>query len=188
MGLSRCGQGASDQPASGYDTDTLVEDIRGFLDAIHVERVDLIGHSIAGVEMMLFAGKYPGRARHLVYLDAAYDMGAAHDAAVKARLIPEASPPSSPLEFIETEANRTHLDYRTVRAPALAFFVINERPDSPWYLPFELGYKGDQIKLFKRDMKRGEAIEYHDTGHLFFADPKKVDTVVHNVRRFLSRP
>jgi pimeloyl-ACP methyl ester carboxylesterase len=188
VGLSRRGQGASDKPASGYDTNTLVEDIRGFLDAIHLDRVDIIGHSIAGVEMTLFAAKYPGRLRHLVYLDAAYDMGAAYIAALKAKLILEASPPRTPLELIEAEANRTHLDYRTVQAPALAFFVINEHPESPWYLPFERGYKGDQIKQFKRDMKRGEAIEYHDTGHLFFNDPKKVETVVQHIRAFLLRP
>jgi pimeloyl-ACP methyl ester carboxylesterase len=188
VGFSRRGQGASEKPASGYETETLVEDIRGFLDAMHVDRVDVIGHSIAGVEMTLFAGKYPRRVRHLVYLDAAYDMGTAYDVAVKAKLIPEAKAPSSPLDFINTEANRTHLNYQTVRAPALAFFVINERPGNPWYAPFERGYKGDQIKLFKRNMKRGEVIEFHDTDHLFFADPKKVVSVVQNVRAFLSRP
>jgi pimeloyl-ACP methyl ester carboxylesterase len=188
LGFSRRGQGASEKPASGYDTNTLVEDIRGFLDRMHIDRVDLVGHSIAGVEMTLFAGKYPGRVRHLVYLDAAYDMETAYKVAVKAKLIPEAKPPGSPLEFIQAEANRTHIDLRTVRAPALAFFVINERPGNPWYVPFERGYKGDQITRFKQDMKRGEAVEFHDTDHFFFDDPKKVDMVVQTVRTFLSRP
>ena len=61
VGFSRRGQGASDKPPAGYDTDTLVEDIRGVLDALNIGRVDLIGHSIAGMEMTRFAVKYPSR-------------------------------------------------------------------------------------------------------------------------------
>src|SRR5690349_7524206 len=51
VGFSRRGQGASDASSSNYDTATLVEDIRQFLDVMRIERVDIIGHSIAGVEM-----------------------------------------------------------------------------------------------------------------------------------------
>src|SRR5688572_1570380 len=39
IGLTRRGQGQSEAPASGYDTDTLVEDIKHFLDAMKLSRV-----------------------------------------------------------------------------------------------------------------------------------------------------
>jgi pimeloyl-ACP methyl ester carboxylesterase len=161
VGFSRRGQGASDKPPAGYDTDTLVEDIRGVLDALNIARVDLIGHSIAGMEMSRFAVKYPSRLRHLVYLDAAYDMGAAYDVAVNAKLIePSSKAPDTPLEHIQAEANRTRLDLRGIRAPALAYFVILAG-DPRWREPLD---------------------------HLFFADPRKTDTVVAEIRSFLSQP
>lgn len=61
IGLTRRGQGQSEAPASGYDTDTLVEDIKGFLDVLKLSRVALAGVSMAGNEMTRFAGTYPER-------------------------------------------------------------------------------------------------------------------------------
>jgi pimeloyl-ACP methyl ester carboxylesterase len=73
IGLTRRGHGQSDKPESGYDTATLVEDVRRFLDALNIDRVVLIGHSLAGDELTRFAGMHPERVLKLVYLDAAYD-------------------------------------------------------------------------------------------------------------------
>jgi pimeloyl-ACP methyl ester carboxylesterase len=73
LGLTRRGLRPSDVPATGYDNATLVRDIAGFLDALSIRRVILIGHSMAGDEMTAFASRYPDRVRSLVYLDAAYD-------------------------------------------------------------------------------------------------------------------
>ena len=55
LALDRRGHGESDYPESGYDIDTLVEDIRQFLDGLRIERVILAGHSLAGVELCHFA-------------------------------------------------------------------------------------------------------------------------------------
>lgn len=71
--LTRRGFGESARPKSGYDTSTRVEDIRAFLDALKVARVNLMGHSLAGDELTLFAGRYPERVARLVYLDTLYD-------------------------------------------------------------------------------------------------------------------
>lgn len=68
--LTRRGHGRSDRPHSGYDLDTLVEDIRRFLDLRGIERATLAGHSWAGLEIPRFATKYPGRVEAVVYLDA----------------------------------------------------------------------------------------------------------------------
>jgi pimeloyl-ACP methyl ester carboxylesterase len=73
IGLTRRGVGESDKPKSGYDTSTRVEDIREFLDALGVQTVIIIGHSMAGDEPTLFATRYPQRVAKIVYLDAAYD-------------------------------------------------------------------------------------------------------------------
>jgi pimeloyl-ACP methyl ester carboxylesterase len=73
LALTRRGHGDSDYPETGYDADTLVEDIRQFMDALHVEKAVLAGHSLAGVELTHFAATYPQRVEKLVYLDALDD-------------------------------------------------------------------------------------------------------------------
>ena len=73
LALTRRGFGQSDQPADGYDVDTLATDVKGLLDALGIERVHLVGHSIAGNELTRFAARYPERVGKLVYLDAALD-------------------------------------------------------------------------------------------------------------------
>jgi pimeloyl-ACP methyl ester carboxylesterase len=77
VALTRRGFGESTHPDTGYDTRRLVEDIRTAIDKLHLGRVILIGHSIAGEEMTRFAGTYPDRVAKLVYLDGAYDRIAA---------------------------------------------------------------------------------------------------------------
>lgn len=73
LGLTRRGHGKSDIPETGYDTATLVEDIRQFLDSMKIERVVLAGHSFAGDELTRFAVMHPDRVIKLVYFDSAYD-------------------------------------------------------------------------------------------------------------------
>ena len=73
-GLTRRGHGRSGRPASDYGPETLVEDIRRFLDALAIERAILVGHSFAGIEMPLFATRYPQRVEAIVYLDAIHPL------------------------------------------------------------------------------------------------------------------
>ena len=73
LALTRRGHGDSDYPETGYDPDTLVEDIRQFMDALHIEKAVLAGHSLAGVELTHFAATHPKRVEKLVYLDALDD-------------------------------------------------------------------------------------------------------------------
>ena len=62
--LSRRGCGDSDKSALGdYSTDSRVADLAGFLDALKIKKVILIGHSLAGDELTAFAAKYPGAGR-----------------------------------------------------------------------------------------------------------------------------
>jgi pimeloyl-ACP methyl ester carboxylesterase len=73
LALTRRGQGDSDYPETGYDADTLTEDIRHFMDQLNVEKAILAGHSLAGVELTHFAATHPTRVDKLVYLDALDD-------------------------------------------------------------------------------------------------------------------
>jgi len=73
MALTRRGHGESDHPNTGYDADTLTEDIRQFLDSLGIEKVILAGHSMASIELSHFYALYPERILKLIFLDAAYD-------------------------------------------------------------------------------------------------------------------
>ena len=80
LAITRRGYGASGKPlptgAAGdatYAPATLVADLLTVLDALHLDRVILAGHSIAGNELTLFAGSHPQRVRGLVYLDTTWD-------------------------------------------------------------------------------------------------------------------
>jgi non-heme chloroperoxidase len=73
MALTRRGHGDSDYPETGYDPDTLTEDVRQFLDLLKIDKVILAGHSMSKVELCHFAALYPERLLKLVFLDAAYD-------------------------------------------------------------------------------------------------------------------
>jgi len=77
MALTRRGHGESDHPETGYDIDTLTEDVRQFLDTVRINKVILVGHSMAGVELSHFSALYPERVIKLIYLDAAYDRSSA---------------------------------------------------------------------------------------------------------------
>ncbi len=77
MALTRRGHGELDHPETGYDIDTLTEDIRQFLDALEIEKAILAGDSMASVELSHFSALYPERVLKLIFLDAAYDRNSA---------------------------------------------------------------------------------------------------------------
>lgn len=76
LALTRRGHGESDYPQSGYDIDTLTEDIRLFLDCLHIDRVILVQHTNEGIELPHFAALYPERVLKLVLLEPAFDRNA----------------------------------------------------------------------------------------------------------------
>ena len=50
--LTRRGLTPSDEPQSGYELSMLVADIVAFLDARRLDQVHLVGHSLAGLEIL----------------------------------------------------------------------------------------------------------------------------------------
>jgi non-heme chloroperoxidase len=91
IGITRRGNGGSSaqRPRS---FDDYVGDIVAVLDAFHFDRVALVGHSFAGLELARFGEKYGRRCAALVYLDAAYDYT---DPALE-KIFEHNRPPSAP--------------------------------------------------------------------------------------------
>jgi non-heme chloroperoxidase len=71
-GITRRGYGNSSTPWSGYSADRLGDDVLAVLDALHLRRPILVGHSIAGEELSSIGSRYPHRVAGLIYLEAAY--------------------------------------------------------------------------------------------------------------------
>ncbi len=67
------GHGESSNPgrADAYSLDILVEDLKGFLDALDVQRCHLLGHSMGGMVALRFALRYPARLTSLLLMDTA---------------------------------------------------------------------------------------------------------------------
>ena len=108
LALTRRGQGESDFPETGYDVDTLADDILDFMDTLNVERAILAGHSMAGIELSYLAVHYPQRVLKLVYLDAAYDMRGNQELWAK-NPIKDVEPPYKKDEFTSVEEYTSYL-------------------------------------------------------------------------------
>jgi pimeloyl-ACP methyl ester carboxylesterase len=64
------GMGLSAKPAGGFDKKTQATDIAGVLDALKIERVDLVTHDIGNMVGFAFAAQYPERVTRFVLIDA----------------------------------------------------------------------------------------------------------------------
>jgi pimeloyl-ACP methyl ester carboxylesterase len=64
------GIGLSSHPAGGYDKKTQAGDIAGVLDALKIERVDLVTHDIGNMVGYAFAAQYPDRVTKFALMDA----------------------------------------------------------------------------------------------------------------------
>lgn len=73
VGLTLRGHGQSDKPPSGYDTATLVEDVRAFMDLLGAKTASVVGFSIGSDVITGLAEKHSERVERLVYLDEASD-------------------------------------------------------------------------------------------------------------------
>lgn len=73
IAMTRRGTGASSKPDFGFDTARLGQDVLAVMDEMGLQKVLLVGSSIAGDELTWLGGHHPDRFSGLVYLDAAYD-------------------------------------------------------------------------------------------------------------------
>ncbi len=74
-GISRRGRGASSVPepnATNYTADRLGEDVLAVIDALHLNKPVIAGHSIAGEELSYIGSHHPEKVAGLIYMEAGY--------------------------------------------------------------------------------------------------------------------
>jgi pimeloyl-ACP methyl ester carboxylesterase len=126
IAITRRGFGASSRPERGYDLKTRALDDIKVLDALSLDKVIFVGHSIAGDELSRLGSEYPHRVEKLVYLDA-YDYGV--------------TPPPFPTpEFSERDL-RSLGDF----AAANARFYGHREPDFSWSTSYQVNAEGNII-------------------------------------------
>jgi pimeloyl-ACP methyl ester carboxylesterase len=64
------GMGRSARPSGGYDKKTQGHDIAGVLDALKIDKADLVTHDIGNMVGYAFAAEYPARVTRFVLIDA----------------------------------------------------------------------------------------------------------------------
>jgi len=65
------GRGGSDwDPAHNYYADAYVADVEAIVQQLGLDRFDLLGHSMGGINAIVYAARHPGRVRRLVIEDA----------------------------------------------------------------------------------------------------------------------
>jgi len=201
LGLTRRGQGKSEAPASGYDPQTLANDIRAFLDLMKIDKATLVGFSAAGSEMTQFASSYSQRVDKLVYLDAVNDYKSGYELATNPRTkypLPLPEPPGA-LGQIVRAARLSDSDYSKVSAPALALFVVYDQAYIPADADAELRgrlirrweeygrpFQQQRLTHFVHDMRNGTVIEFHEAEHADFLRTGPVQArAVSEMRQFL---
>lgn len=204
LGLTRRGHGASEKIETGYDTDNLAEDVRYFLDAMKVERVNLIGFSAGGDELTRFATLYPKRTIKLVYLDAAYDR---RDVTALEKADPlfaqgNEDPPTKIEAAMMKSQDEFRPDYSKITAPALSYYAIAE---NHWAVKPGMDEatkakaqafvesvvqprQWKNIAQFRKEMSNGKVVVLRNTRHAFYEDPSLKDQVFHEIHSFLLEP
>ncbi len=126
----RAGLGSSD-PAPGRQTSIeMVEDLRGVLAAAQVRPpYVLVGHSIGGFNVRLFAGKYPGDVAGMVLVDSSHPDQLTRFAST---LPPEAPDETMPLKLMRRGPDATlsgeAIDIRACAEQARGITTIGMKP------------------------------------------------------------
>jgi len=89
------GHGDSDKPASGYHMKDLTEDLVLFMDALELEKANIVGHSMGSFIAQSFAACHPRRIERLVLISSA---PSAHDNAMLRELKPHIETLNDPID------------------------------------------------------------------------------------------
>jgi non-heme chloroperoxidase len=117
IGFDRRGHGRSDQPAHGYDFDTFAQDIATLIEQLDLTKLTLIGHSMAGGEMVRYLSVHGrGRVARIILLAPATPM----------LLKTDDNPEGAPLAAIEALRAQWKQDYPKWIADNIAPFFIPE--------------------------------------------------------------
>jgi pimeloyl-ACP methyl ester carboxylesterase len=72
VALDQRGHGLSDKPEDGYDFTTITQDLRRLLEELGWEQPVLAGQSWGGNVLLEFGARFPGLAKHLVFVDGGF--------------------------------------------------------------------------------------------------------------------
>jgi non-heme chloroperoxidase len=95
------GHGNSDKPEDGYKVEDFVADLEGFMDAMGLERSNIVGHSLGSFIAQVFAAEHPDRIRKLLLISSA---PSASDNAILRDLMTEVDALSDPVDKAFVEA------------------------------------------------------------------------------------
>jgi len=201
LALTRRGHGRSEKIETGYETDNLVEDVRQFLDAMKIKRVNLVGFSAGGDELTRFAGLHPKRVLKLVYLDAAYDRRDLTELESKDPLWdPKFNENLTKIDAAMIKSQDTFRpDYTKIKAPALSYYAIMEthwavkedtapevRKKAQDFLEqYIQPRQWKNIEQFRKQLPKGKVVILRNTEHNFYRDPAIKDKVALEIREFL---
>jgi pimeloyl-ACP methyl ester carboxylesterase len=107
------GYGGSDRPHVDYSIALEMDVVRGFLDALRIERADVAGVSMGGWIALRLAAEHPERVRKLVLIDSA-------GFEFPTTLAPDSFTPR------DLEGMQKLIDLQTARAPHVPAFVLRD--------------------------------------------------------------
>ena len=78
------GHGASDKPECCYTRLDFARDLKDVLDALHIDRADIVGHSLGSLITQVFAERWPERTRSVVLISSTAGVSSAATTAASA--------------------------------------------------------------------------------------------------------
>ncbi len=126
----RAGLGSSDPAPGPRTSDVMVEDLRAVLTAARVPPpYVLVGHSVGGFNVRLFAGKYPGEVAGMVLVDSSHPEQLTKFASILPLEVPNEAMPlkvlrRGPDATLSSEA----IDFRACAAQARGITTIGVKP------------------------------------------------------------
>ena len=138
------GQGDSDRPADGYDTQTLAIRVHGLINQLGITRYSLVGHDVGAWVAYPYAAMFGGEVRHLALLDAG----------IPGITLPDALPTAP------DRAWRTwHFAFHAIPDLPESLIAGREREYLDWFLrrktanpeAFSDAELGEYLRIFKKD-------------------------------------
>ncbi len=184
--MTRRGFGNSSKPpyvAANYNANRLGEDVLAVMNALHLQKPVLIGHSLAGEEMSYIAKHAPEKVSALVYLDAGYWY--AFDLGVPSPTPDPTAPPGAPGAALMNALLADPQQFKPpFNVPILAFYAHPHRqyPGQPKDEAFE-DYDAKQIAAL-RQQPNVKVVVIPNADHFVYVSNK--DEVLRDINAFIA--
>lgn len=197
------GHGDSDKPGAPYTLEVFTEDLLQFMNALGLETVDLVGHSMGSLVAQSFAAQHPERVGRLILISSAASMQE-NNALIQIKpsiealrdpvdrgFVVEFQTPSNPVP----EAFMQEIISESLKVPAhvwkgvlAGLLQVDNRPDLPYITAPTLILWGNEDSIFTRkdqddllERITGSRFIEYTAGHaLHWEKPDKVAAVLIN--------